>query len=211
MLGTQKVSSQGFSREPANVPPIPLGSDFDLSFDMTSDFPVTASKVQIEQSQSVRSTFSTTQPVSARVAKPVPNESPFSGSVTPEKFAPEVVTSRAIQNQAPMSMARLSMKQRPQSARTSMSRPTVKAKTYVFGYQEEASYIPKPFISSHRPKTARERPAAVRVESQAKRPFQRPVQLSKKRKIEFESVSPEVFHSVTIGSFEQLAKSYKGP
>lgn len=211
MLGTPKVSSQGFSREQTNIPPIPLGSDFDLSFDMTSDFPVTASQVKINQSQSVRSTFSTTQPSSAQIPKAVPND-PFSITVEPETSAQEPVTARAIvQNQAPVSMERLSMKQKPKTARTSLNRPAVKPKTYVFGYQEEASYIPRPFISSHRPKTARERPAVSRVERSQKLPFQRPIQLSKKRKIEFETVNPEVFHSVTIGSFDQFTKTYKGP
>ena len=202
------------AKEFTNVPPIPLGTDFDITFDMTSDFPVTASKTKIPSSPPVQ--FSASQPVSPHLSptKAQHNDSLLTGTTAPEVHRVEILSGRPqFHNQAPVTMERFASMTHSRPRTAGSSRPQVKAKTYVFGFREEVGYIPRPFISSHRPKTARarQRTAVAVEESPRRRTVVRAKQLSKRRELHFDSVDPEVFRAVTIGTFEQFTKQYKGP
>lgn len=206
--------SEVATKDIANVPPIPLGTDFDITFDMTSDFPVTASKAKVPSNP--RSQFSASQPVSPHFSptKTEVTDHLLTGTTTPEVHRIELVSARSqIHNQPPVTMERLASmgNSRPRTAVS--NKPHITPKMYVFGYREEMGYIPKPFISSHRPKTARSRKRGQipQEESPRRRTIAHAKPLSKRRELHFDSVDPELFRAVTIGTFEQFTKQYKGP
>jgi hypothetical protein len=73
-------------------------------------------------------------------------------------------------NRPPITMSQFATREsgRTNSVRSSVSKgpPRVKPKMYVFGYREEGEYVPKPFISSYRPKMPKgEWPLSARRDS----------------------------------------------
>jgi hypothetical protein len=186
------------SRTLKAIPPVRLGSEFDLSFDMAADIPAPAKPSRPLGT----SAFSSTQPVSRPQRVPVNDEVHQVGIANPR------------QNQPPIAMAKFTsenLSPRSNTAKSSVREPQphVKAKMYVFGYRDEAEYIPKPFISSHRPKVPRERAASARVKEKGRIGirFEKPAKLSKRREV----VDSNFQHSIVIGSFQQLEKHYRGP
>lgn len=112
------------------------------------------------------------------------------------------------------SISLTSSRSRSQTARSSRrpktsTGPNVKAKMYVFGFHEEAKYQPHPFVSSHKPKTAKNRIKTSRNEQQsALNQFQRPFKLSKRRTVAFDDM-PSNFHNIYLGSFEEFSRTEK--
>jgi hypothetical protein len=198
------------SRRPGALPPVQLGSEFDLTFEMAGDSaatPVGSSR------QFGASTFSATLPASSRLhPNPLQEGGPLAGANEPEVYHIGIVSRRP--DQAPGAMARLSpqnLSERANTARSSVptQRPMVKPKMYVFAYREEAEYIPRPFISSHRPKVRRERAASARTRDSWRVAVtgERPAWLSKRREV----MDADFCHSMVIGSFQQFERRYRGP
>ena len=80
---------------------------------------------------------------------------------------------------------------------------------YVFGFHEEAKYQPHPFVSSHKPKTAKNRMNAAKSEQQtAIRQLQKPFKLSKRRTIAFDDM-PSNFQNIYLGSLEEFSHTAK--
>lgn len=100
--------------------------------------------------------------------------------------------------------------QRPNS--TISSRPNIKPKMYVFGFQDESKFIPRPFISSHKPKTTRSRTRVKKKEeSQSQKQFVKPFKLSKKRSLNLED-SAKNYHNIYLGSLDDFGEDkYHGP
>lgn len=215
------LNAQGYRKEMKTIPPIRLGSAFDLSFDMTSEFPLTASKTHSDQFELDLSR--TTLPTSQRSAsKTSRNEktsgfSLISGSNSPTVHRIDASgTTANVANQAPITMNRMALldtepalNYSTRSFSTARS-PRASVKTYVFAFKEEAQYIPKPFVSSHKPKAARQRPMSARVSDPRRIKRDMPAKLSKKRNIYMEPTS-NLIHSVMLGSFEDLTNKYQGP
>jgi hypothetical protein len=103
-------------------------------------------------------------------------------------------------------------KERAQTARSAAATrpPALKAKMYVFGYRDEAEYIPHPFISSPRPKLPGDRsPRSARSDAlRRSRKPDAPGKLSRRRHVD---VDTDLGHSVFFGSFEQFTQQYRGP
>jgi hypothetical protein len=195
------------------VGPIRLGSEFDLTFDMTGDGAPPPRRVP----PSGNKTFSATQPMASHPPKKpdVFDDDPLVGPNVPEVHKLGITPPHpTLVNRPPVTMSQFAVKE---SARTNSARsrastgpPRVKAKMYVFGYREEAEYVPKPFISSHRPKMPKsDRPLSARRDSlRGGIKFDRPVKLSKRRHV---TLGSDACHSVVIGSFDQFENQYRGP
>ena len=129
-------------------------------------------------------------------------------------------TSRIPNSRAPISMSKLAQRDENDSifdTRTSQSvrsnrssrmrksarseRPIVECKTYVFGFKNESSYIPKSFIPSHKPKPAPERPKSARMQPPIREYKNMTVKLASKRDLGMNPISP-VCHSVILGNFD---------
>ena len=88
------------------------------------------------------------------------------------------------------------------SKRSSRSeRPVIQCKTYVFGFKNESSYIPKAFIPSHKPKPAPERPKSARMQPPIREYKESSIKLSSRRELGLKPMSP-VCHSVILGNFD---------
>jgi hypothetical protein len=195
-----------------STPPIPLGSEFDVTFDMADGSPAPA-KPPVPFGAN---TFSATQPTSTRAVRrgllKSQETGPLVGSNAAEVHQIDIV--RARQSQAPVAMERLASQGavsiRSGTARSQHSaHPNVRPKMYVFGYREEAEYIPRPFVSSHRPKVPRDRAGSARAgrSSRARFTFEKPAKLSKRREV----VNPDFCDSIVVGSFHQFEQSYRRP
>lgn len=218
-----RPNAQGYRKDTKNVPPIRLGSAFDLSFDMTSEFPLTASKTHTGQFELDLSL--TTLPTSPRsLSKTSRTEktsgfSLISGSNAPTVHRIDVGgTTTNISNQPPITMSRMALQNTEpnfnysQRSFSTARTPRASVKTYVFAFKDEAQYIPKTFVSSHKPKSARQQRSVTSRSIDPRRvKHEIPAKLSKKRNIHVEPTS-NLVHSVLIGSFEDLTCSnYQGP
>jgi hypothetical protein len=213
MESLRSSRNQGRPKDVSSVAPIRLGSEFDLTFDMTDDASPPPARVLPFGSK----TFSTMHPTTYRPMK-LPDDlddTLLVGSNAPEVHELGILAPHAmVVNRPPITMSQFAAREsgRTNSVRSSASTgpPRVKAKMYVFGYREEAEYVPKPFISSHRPKMPKgERPLSARRDSFRRRTnVEKPVKLSKRRRVVLESDGK---HSVVIGSFDQFEKQYRGP
>jgi hypothetical protein len=190
------------------VPPVRLGSEFDLTFDMAGESSTSPSKSTHPFGTSA---LNSTQPISPRHHRIQTHDTgPITGANAPEVHHIGIVRPR---NQAPVPMAKLSSQnvtERANTARSSVKtpRPTVKPKIYVFAYHEEAGYIPRPFISSHRPNVPRDKAVCAQTRGTGKIEikFEKPAKLSKRREV----VGPGFCHSIIVGSFQQFEEHHRG-
>jgi hypothetical protein len=197
------------SHRPKTLPPVQLGNEFDLTFDLSAD--PTSSPARPTRPLGLGA-FISTLPASSRQPRVAFAESsPVVGLNAPEVHQLGIVSGKCPPpNQPPVPMAKLSS-DRANTARSSVrtQRPSVKPKMYVFGYREEAEYIPRPFISSHRPKVARGRAVSAREKAMNRlaMTFERPAKLSKRREV----ANVDFCHSIVIGPFQQFEQQYRGP
>jgi hypothetical protein len=204
------MSAAARARPGKAVAPVQLGSAFDVTVDMAEAPPAPAKPAAPLGAH----TFSATQPAAARAVRRAPAGAagPLVGTNAPEVRQVDIVRARpAVASQPPVAMERLAPASvRSGTARSQHSpRPSIRPKMYVFSYREEAAYIPRPFISSHRPKAPREKPRSARADraAGARFTFDRPAKLSKRREV----VALDFCRSIAVGSFQQFEQSYRGP
>lgn len=132
-----------------------------------------------------------------------------------------IMTVREImkQSQTPISMSRLaqiddsndnlirtfstrSLRVSRSQRSTRNNQDDVKCKTYVFGFRNEASYIPRSFIPSHKPKSLPEKPKTTRMQPPVRDHIEPHIRLSSKREINLKPMTP-VCHSVILGDFDE--------
>ena len=219
-----------------NAHMIHFGSEYDITYDMTNEFPATASKTNKSITLSsdilnvnVGSTFINTQPQYAQTYSNNFEKNILIGSNSPSVHYIDIVSprnttpshqamSRYSDNQQIMTRTSSSFltpqESRPQSSMSKSSKkinvhksttPNVKAKTYIFGFHEEAKYLPHPFVSSHKPKTSRSRTrATTRSEVSTPRRFaQKPFKLSKRRTLAFDEKNGG-YTGHFLGSFDNF-------
>jgi hypothetical protein len=201
------------SRGTVTTPPLLLGSEFDITLKLPADGSPRSPSSSSSNPFGVH-TFSATQPATIHVPKvpELPADSLITGTNATEVHHVELLSPRAIANQPPIAMARLSLAE-GERAKSSQSVPTSRrtksAKMFVFGYREAADYIPHPFISSHRPKLSGERTSQLVKElRRGCRKFDKPGRLSQRREVD---VDLNFTGSIFVNTFDQFSEELASP
>lgn len=86
--------------------------------------------------------------------------------------------------------------------------PNGKVQTYVFGFEKPIEYIPKVFVSSHRPKSAKAQKSKSRVQKNAPElTLSSRAKLSSKRSVTL-SKGDKLCSSVVLSQFEELNAAF---
>jgi len=203
--------------------PVPYGNEFDITYDLIMDIPIpngrnSISEKPISSSRTAVTSLSEKKKNSRnseRDSHLIFDNQLLEGSNAPTTRHFGIFGNRSSKiSQPPVSMSRLAQMTDSNTSRpvTSHSKhpdfPKGNVQTYVFGFDKPLDFIPRPFISSHRPKTPRSRPSTSMSQKVSGTIPSPRIQLSQNRNLAQSSDALRV-HTVLIGGIDQFDEKKK--